>query len=116
MNVHDPNTSLELASRNALLLEDHLSQRELYCRECIGKHWLALEAYLAEAVSLDTSRRFSELLDVAEWLATLRRRFERGELEDLEAAQAVRQTRKTIEFLRREALQQKGGANGAGVA
>lgn len=118
MNVHDPQTSLEFASRNALLLEDHLASSELYCRECIAKHWLALEAYLAEAVSLDTSRRFGELLDVAEWLATLRRRFEAGELEDLEAAQAVRQTRKTIEFLRREASQQqqKGGANGSGLA
>lgn len=102
MNVHDPATSLEYASKNALLLEDHLLIGELFCRECIAKHWLALEAYLAEAVSLDSGRRFSELIDVIDWLRGERVRFEAGELGEVEAAGVVRQGRKTIEFLRRE--------------
>lgn len=102
MNVHAPETSLELASKNAILLEDHLSNPELFCLECIGKHWLSVEAYLAEAVSLDTSRRFSDLVQLGEWLALERRAFEAGARDELEAAQVVRKARKTIEFLRRE--------------
>ena len=109
MDVHDPETSLEWASKNALLLEDHLATEALFCRECIGKHWLALEAYLSEALSLDKSRRFSDLAQLADWAINRRRAFEAGALGNLEAAQAVRAMRKTIEYLRRSAQQQTGG-------
>ena len=103
MNVHDPATSLEWATKNAILLEDHLATSELFCLECIAKHWLALEAYLAEAVSLDKGQQFSDLVDVADWATNRRRAFELGGLTNLEAASAVRDVRKTIEYLRRRA-------------
>lgn len=102
MDVHAPETSLEWAAKNALLLEDHLATPELFCRECIGKHWLAVEAYLSETVSLDKSRRFSDLVDLVDWSINRRRAFENGELDTLGAAQVVRDIRKTIEYLRRQ--------------
>lgn len=103
VDVHDPETSLELATKNALLLEDHLAIEGLFCRECIAKHWLAVEAYLAEAISLDKGRRFSDLVELATWANNRRRAFEAGDLASLDAASAVRDVRKAIEYLRRGA-------------
>lgn len=99
-DVHDPKTSVEGAAKNLLLLEDHLSDPGMRCGECIVKHWLSAEAYLAEAASLERGGRFSACVEIAEYLSQLRAQFEagRGDLQAL--AGAVRAVRKACLSLR----------------
>lgn len=102
MNVHDPRTSIEGATKNLLLLEDHLSDPSMRCGECIMKHWLCAEAYLSEAASLERNARFSQCVELANWLQALRGQFERGEARDLNAlASLIRQARKAALALHR---------------
>lgn len=39
--------------KQCILLEDHLSQKEKQCHDCIVKHFLALEGLSEEAITLD---------------------------------------------------------------
>lgn len=40
-------------AKQLLLLEDHLADDEKYCKDCIRKHLLMVEALAEEAVTLD---------------------------------------------------------------
>jgi hypothetical protein len=101
-DVHDPRTSIEGATKNLLLLEDHLADPGMRCAECILKHWLCAEAYLSEAASLERNARFSQCVELAHWLQNLRTQFESGEARDLNALAAlIRQARKAALVLQR---------------
>lgn len=58
--VFDPRTNLREAAKNMLLLEDHLLQEGMDCKDCISKHLLMVDAYLSEALSLDTTNQYTE--------------------------------------------------------
>lgn len=58
--VFDPRTNLREATKNMLLLEDHLLQEGMDCKDCISKHLLMVDAYLSEALSLDTANQYTE--------------------------------------------------------
>ena len=58
------------AAKQALLLEDHLSDPHKCCPECTKKHFLTMEAFIEEGVQMDKHQKHSELLVAA--LANLR--------------------------------------------
>ena len=53
--VFDPRTNLREAAKNMVLVEDHLTQEGLNCKDCISKHLLLIDAYLSEALGLDVN-------------------------------------------------------------
>jgi len=53
--------NLREASKQIILLEDHLLHKERRCTDCIEKHFLAIEAFLEEGGSLQGSRVHKEL-------------------------------------------------------
>lgn len=55
-NLHpilDPKFNMREASKQCLLLEDHLNNKKKRCYDCIRKHFLTIDALLEEAVSLE---------------------------------------------------------------
>lgn len=48
-------------TKQMLLLEDHLTDDEKYCVDCIRKHLLMMEALAEEAVMMDSHSRWSSV-------------------------------------------------------
>jgi hypothetical protein len=61
--------NLRKAVKEMLLLEEHLTDPEQRCPDCIWKHLLKAEAWLEEAANLDGRREYTALLRQA--MATL---------------------------------------------
>lgn len=75
--VMNPLFNLREICKQSALLEDHLNNPRKRCPDCIRKHFLTIEAFYEEAVSLDKEFKFDEYLDgkaemmrelQAEWL------------------------------------------------
>ena len=49
--------------KQMILLEDHLFQKEKLCKECINKHFLAIEGYAEEGITLGSSKEIGQLCD-----------------------------------------------------
>ena len=47
-------------AKQMLLLEDHLTDTEKYCVDCIRKHFLMMEALAEEAVAMDSRSKWTE--------------------------------------------------------
>lgn len=52
--ITHPACSMREAVKHMIMLEDHLLHPSKRCPDCIHKHFLAIEAFLEESVSLDT--------------------------------------------------------------
>lgn len=50
--VSDPAYNMKEVASQSILLEDHLSQPNKRCRDCIAKHFISITSYLKEAVCL----------------------------------------------------------------
>jgi len=93
--LQNPLFNVREAAKQLVLLEDHLSQTEKQCPDCIRKHILTAEALLEEAVTLDEDGKHT-------WLRVLPakvREFWNAYLnkEDFfKTAQAVRALRKEL--------------------
>lgn len=48
--VNDPAYNVQEAIKNALLIEQHMAEKNKYCKECLVKHFLLSIALLDEAV------------------------------------------------------------------
>lgn len=46
-------------AKQFLLLEDHLSDDEKYCEDCIRKHLLLVEAYAEESLTMDPNGKLA---------------------------------------------------------
>lgn len=57
--LNSPLFNLREISKQMILLEDHLSDDEKFCPDCIRKHMLTIEALAEEALMLDESGKFS---------------------------------------------------------
>ena len=57
----DPLFNLREAAKQLILLEDHLAHPSKQCEDCIRKHLLAAEAFLEEAVTLDSEGEMPSL-------------------------------------------------------
>ena len=61
----DPRFNMREASKDMVLLEDHLSQQGKRCQDCILKHFLRIEGFLEEGIALDENGTSRETLDKA---------------------------------------------------
>ncbi len=61
--ILDPKFNLREVAKHMILLEDHLFQKGRRCDDCINKHWLTLEAFLEEAITLDQKGEYRELVN-----------------------------------------------------
>jgi hypothetical protein len=80
--ILDPKFNLREVAKHMILLEDHLFQPGRRCDDCINKHRLALEAFLEEAVTLDKTGEYQEIINstltrfrqiMREWVEKVRR-------------------------------------------
>lgn len=95
-HIMSPKFNLREVAKHCALLEDHLSHPPKRCPDCIRKHFLTIEAFLEEAVTLDKSGEMTEMLQAsAAYVRTLQALW----LDDRdmnEIAQLLRQMRKKI--------------------
>jgi hypothetical protein len=61
--IMDPRFNLREATKNMILLEDHLFHQGKRCQDCILKHCLTIEGFLEEGVTLDKTREYSDILN-----------------------------------------------------
>lgn len=81
--------------KELLLLEEHLTDPEQQCSDCIWKHLLKSEAWLEEAATLDGQGEFTPLLQRSgERLKAIQETVKLGELRM--AAIAARRFRKVL--------------------
>ena len=94
--IMNPLFNLREICKQMALLEDHLNQPRKRCPDCIRKHFLTIEALFEEAVSLDDSRRYSQILDgQAEKIRVLQSAWVSGIPEE-KISQALRAMRKSL--------------------
>ena len=55
-DVNNPRHNIYECIKNVLLLEDHLADKSKYCKECCVKHFLLVQAYIAEAIWMAGSK------------------------------------------------------------
>lgn len=97
MDLRDPRYNLRQVCLNWLLLEQHLTDREQYCPDCIRKHAMLAEAYANEAFQLDARREYTAL---CEDVRQANGRIQNGIREGLvDTAGIVRQARKALQPL-----------------
>lgn len=61
--IMSPLYNMREVCKHMSLLEDHLNNPRKRCHDCIRKHFLTIEAFFEEAVSLDKKFQYSEYLD-----------------------------------------------------
>lgn len=61
--ILDPMFNLKEVSKHLILLEDHLFQQGRRCKDCIIKHMYTIEAFLEEAITLDTNGENVKLIE-----------------------------------------------------
>lgn len=61
--IMNPLFNLREIVKQMALLEDHLNNPRKRCADCIRKHFLTIEAFFEEAVSLDKKFQYLEILD-----------------------------------------------------
>lgn len=94
--VHDPLFNLEGVCQQLVLIEQHLFDPQLQCRDCILKHFLIIEALLREIPSLDLQGLYSaDALQLAGIVRQTRDNWRRN-LNHAQTAQALRNIRKAL--------------------
>jgi hypothetical protein len=61
-DIFNPMFNVREATKNILLLEDHLNVPDRRCNDCIRKHMMLVEGFLDEAVNLDTGGHYAYIL------------------------------------------------------
>lgn len=61
--IMNPLFNLREICKQMVLLEDHLNNPRKRCPDCISKHFITIEAFFEEAISLDKDLKYSKLLD-----------------------------------------------------
>ena len=65
LSLVDPRFNLREVAKQLILLEDHLFHINKHCLDCISKHSLCIEAFLEEAITLDSTGVYhAEILEV----------------------------------------------------
>ena len=59
--ILDPRFNLREATKNMILLEDHLFHYGKRCQDCIFKHCLTIEGFLEEGITLDKKMEYNEI-------------------------------------------------------
>lgn len=61
--IMDPRFNLREASKNMILLEDHLFHLGKRCKDCILKHCLTIEGFLEEGITLDLTCEYTDTIE-----------------------------------------------------
>jgi len=103
LSIFDPRFNMREIAKHLLLLEDHLFHENKHCIDCISKHFLTIEAFAEETLTLDKEMKYGEevkhVLRVKEIMPPLieKMKEKKANLQDYaEAAQALRVIRKPI--------------------
>lgn len=59
--IMDARFNLRESSKHIILLEDHLFNEGKRCIDCIKKHFMTIEAFLEEGISLDKQQKYIKL-------------------------------------------------------
>ena len=95
MPILEPTYNMREICKNMLLLEDHLFQREKRCKQCIKKHFLLIEAFSEEMITLDIDKNYTSYYDLPNKIRQIERNFLNGDtMEDI--AQQLRIIRKDL--------------------
>ena len=96
MQINDPRFNLREATKQLILLEQHLLEKGKYCPDCISKHILCIEALAEEGECLDETsqlcKNFRTLSRAAKRWASM---FVAGHAPQ-EIGQEVRRVRKAL--------------------
>jgi len=83
--------------KQCILLEDHLSQNEKQCHDCIVKHFLALEGLSEEAITLDKNNENpNNVQKLPEKIRELQKLWYENPEKTHECSQELRKIRKTM--------------------
>jgi len=83
--------------KQCILLEDHLSQNEKQCHDCIVKHFLALEGLSEEAITLDKKNENpNNVQKLPEKIRDLQKFWYENPEKTHECSQELRKIRKTM--------------------
>ncbi len=94
--VHDPLFNIEGVCQQLVLLEQHLYDPQMRCRDCILKHFLIIEALLREVPSLDLQGLYTDdALRLAGIVRAAREQW-RTQLNHRPTAQSMRSIRKSL--------------------
>lgn len=94
--ILDPLFNVRQICKNILLLEDHLSVPGMKCKQCIMKHFLYLEGYAEEAITLDTEGKYKDMLaPIPQILRGIQSAYVNGS-DTLELSQKLRELRKKL--------------------
>lgn len=93
--VLDPIFNLREISKQCILLEDHLSQKEKNCTDCIIKHFLTLEALSEEAITLDNENKH-DIKNLPTEFRLLQKQWFNKQSSNHLISQQIRQIRKKI--------------------
>ena len=93
--VLDPVFNLREISKQCILLEDHLSQKEKNCTDCIIKHFLTLEALSEEAITLDNENKH-DIKNLPTKFRSLQKKWFKKQNSNHLISQEIRQIRKNI--------------------
>jgi hypothetical protein len=94
--INSPAFNLREITKQMLLLEDHLSDDDKYCVDCIRKHFLVIEALAEESLTLDSTRSWGR---VAADVARLTRRWQVSFIDGAakeSISQSIRKKRKEL--------------------
>lgn len=97
--VLDPMYNMREMSKQLILLEDHLFQKEKRCHDCICKHFLTIEALAEEAITLDKYHKYPELNDIPTKVRTITKKYINNHKDTQQhaiTAQELRELRKSI--------------------
>lgn len=93
--LNDPVFNYREIAKQMLLLEDHLTTKGKFCKDCIFKHFLTVEALAEEALLLDKKSEYrseSSLADLTrQWIVD----FSDGK-DPLKLSQMIRVKRKEL--------------------
>jgi hypothetical protein len=103
-SILDPRFNLREACKHMILLEDHLFHPERRCKDCCCKHLLTIEAFLEEAITLDKTLQYQQIInqslsDFKQFGKELCQKVKAGPLSDDDCcrfAQKLRQIRKPL--------------------
>jgi hypothetical protein len=97
--ILEPKYNMREITKNMLLLEDHLFQRNKRCNQCIKKHFLTVEALAEEMITLDKNQECKNYYQLPDQIRVVEKDYLRGYKNPdnyIKVAQKVRDLRKTM--------------------
>jgi len=93
--VMSPLFNLRQMCIESALLEDHLSQEKLRCKDCQKKHFLKMEGLAHEMIGIDKTQEFRQFYDVPDKIRDIEKMYIQGK-DQCEVAQELRKLRKRM--------------------